>query len=111
MGLDNFWKKSFDSEEIFDLEFDPPLKLCGGLFSAHGSDSFRGKVYAEFIEEVSGFSIYRDLNNEEVHKISEKLNNYKEFKESDEISLKEFEDLKRMFKAYAESDAVLIAWY
>jgi len=111
MGLDNFWRESFDSEVCFILEFDPPLNLCGGMFSEHGSGSFRGKVYAEFIEEVSGFSLYNDLNNEEVRKISEKLNNYKDLKESDGIRELVFEDLKRMFSEYARAGAVLIAWY
>mgnify|MGYP001201622919 CR=1 FL=1 len=60
MGLDNYLKKDdtteLPSEVLEDLE---GLNLCGGMFSGNGTDgSFRGKAYAERVEQVTGVSLY-----------------------------------------------------
>ena len=54
MGLDNIWMKNKDEHGVIEGEF----KICGGVFSGHGNDSFRGKVYERFVEDVTGVSLF-----------------------------------------------------
>lgn len=116
MGLDNFWHMP-DSKD--HPQFDPPLNLCGGIFSEHGSRSFRGKVYAKFCQDIMSLNLYQDvISSEEIEKalyyldswIAENLldtstlSNY-------QLSLQEVLDLKRMFSKYSELGARLESWY
>ena len=60
MGLDNYLTKDdtteLPSEVLEDLE---GLNLCGGMMSGNGTDgSFRGKVYAAEVEQITGVSLY-----------------------------------------------------
>jgi len=110
MGLDNYWK--CDEHPTFE----PELRLCGGLCSGHGCESFRGKVYSSIIEGLTNYSLYAEkLTNEEVTEIAEILENtsFKEAKEHDdwEIEEKEYNDLVRMFRAYANIGATLTSWW
>jgi hypothetical protein len=62
MGLDTFAARSPEGdlhegdEQAFD-EVD--LQLCGGMHSG-GAGSFRGKVYVDVVERVSGVSLYEE---------------------------------------------------
>jgi len=115
MGLDNFWRKTENHEEGFDIMFDPPLQLCGGMFSGQGAGSFRGKVYYRFMRNVIGIDLYLDVNTQEKIKevalkftrteYNEDWSHYYDLTEED------YHDLHRMFVAYAEAGAVLLAWY
>lgn len=109
MGLDNFWVLP----DGIEISFEPELHLCGGMFSGNGKDSFRGKVYAGLISELTGISIYKELITEDVIKIAEILEPIKHEKIADyyNIKKKEFNDIKRMFKKYGEAGASLKAWY
>jgi hypothetical protein len=65
MGLDTFASRSADDIELQDDDLqafvDADISLCGGIFSGGGNDgSFRGKVYAELILEVTGQSLYAE---------------------------------------------------
>jgi hypothetical protein len=72
MGLDNYFKRTVPSPDT--ITFPEGLRLCGGMFSGHGSDgSFRGKVYVQFFEQNLGVSLYSELNRDEVAEIAEKL--------------------------------------
>ena len=57
MGLDCYIVHGNDRDKAFTHEDDERIKdvnLCGGMFSGGGSDgSFRGKVYAPIIQELS----------------------------------------------------------
>ena len=114
MGLDNFWQLPEGKEEPV---FKPKLRLCGGMFSSHGTGSFRGNVYNRFIEKVSGLSLYCNLSNNDVKRISIALcgslaaNEFYKYYKAEEFTEKEFEDLKRMFLTYADCGATLMAWY
>ena len=60
MGLDNYLTKDdtteLPSEVLEDLE---GLNLCAGMMSGNGTNgSFRGKVYAARVEQVTGVSLY-----------------------------------------------------
>ena len=64
MGLDNYLKTE-DGELVADcVEICAELKdlqLTGGLFSGHGDNgSFRGKVYNNYVEDVTGESLYQE---------------------------------------------------
>ena len=65
MGLDTFAAYSADNSELKEEDIrafaDADISLCGGIFSGGGNDgSFRGKVYAELILEVTGQSLYAE---------------------------------------------------
>ena len=72
MGLDTFAVVS-DKTDKTDTELNsegkPVVKgkhfagivLCGGMLSGNGAGgSFRGKVYADYIERVTGISLYQE---------------------------------------------------
>ena len=132
MGLDCFWKTSEKDEDSLSLEFEPELRLCGGLFSGHGSGSFRGKVYEDFINRVTGYSLYYSLSNEEVKEVASSLTHfvsrlesedkaerraaflkakrYLHYHEEEEV-VDQVKDLQRMFIKYSKAGASLYPWY
>jgi len=63
MGLDTFASRSSEdiklSEEDIQAFNDAEISLCGGLFSGDGG-SFRGKVYATLLLEITGESLYAE---------------------------------------------------
>lgn len=124
MGLDNFWELPPEGEEA---KFDPPLNLCGGMLSSNGEGSFRGKVYDSLIEAVTGESLYQEgIEAEIVSKMAtvlsgtdfEDLPEHFRGREGDvcsngegEVTKQEYEDLRRMFSAYANLGAGLKGWW
>lgn len=111
MGLDNFWEMP---EGKPCLKFDPPLSLCGGMFSDHGEGSFRGKVYNGFVEDMTGYSLYADeLSNTAIKEIAAALEKVAANDHLEDYGLTEEEvaDLVRMFQEYAKAGATLTAWY
>lgn len=112
MGLDSIWKMP---DGVNHPVFDPALDLCGGLFSGFGQGSFRGKVYNEFIEHVSGISLYQEeMSNADVRKVARSLATY-DSRSKDlvafEITLAEIDDLTRMFTEYGDAGATLVGWW
>lgn len=116
MGLDNFWHMP-DSKD--HPHFDPPLNLCGGMFSEHGSRSFRGKIYASFCQEIMSLNLYQDvITPEEIEKALYYLNAWMATDLCDTSTLsnygltfEEVLDLRRMFTQYSEAGAKLESWY
>ena len=112
MGLDNIWTDA-DPEPVFD----PELRLCGGMFSAHGQGSFRGKVYADLLYKTLGVDLYKNLDNAEVRRIADLLEGVDEehwsleYTEDWAWSGAALKDFRRMFRAYADAGARLVAWY
>jgi hypothetical protein len=116
MGLDNIWMKSKDEHGVIEGEF----KVCGGIFSGNGNDSFRGKVYARFVEDITGISLYGytpdtdEISNEVVRDMADGLEATEwrdSYIENYDIEEEEFKDLVRMFRLHAEAGHYLIAWY
>jgi hypothetical protein len=116
MGLDSIWALRPEHEREVEAEhpvFDPPLRLCGGLCSNYGHISFRGGYYSWFIEDVSGVSLYQTrVPNEGIRRIAEALERYTPTPEDLEaFTQEELNDLKRMFRAYADAGAWLAGWW
>ena len=115
MGLDNIWKKSKDEDGVIEGEF----KLCGGIFSGNGNDSFRGKVYARLVEDITGVSLYGDpetyeIPNETVKQMAVDLEETEwrdSYIQNYDIEEEEFKDLVKMFKLHADAGHYLLAWY
>jgi hypothetical protein len=114
MGLDNIWKKNKDENGFVEGEF----KICGGVFSGHGNDSFRGKVYARLVEDVTGVSLYGDpetfeISNETVMQMADDLEATEwrdSYIQNYDIEEQEFKDLVRMFRLHADAGHYLLAW-
>jgi hypothetical protein len=103
MGLDNYWKKN--AEEYGEIEGE--FKVCGGILSGNGNDSFRGKVYHRLVEDITGEDLYQDvIENDTIKEMAESLESatynpqYNEFYYIDE---EEFRDLVKMFRLHADA--------
>ena len=115
MGLDNFWKKSKDEAGVIEGEF----KVCGGMFSGCGNESFRGKIYDRFVEDVTGVSLFGDpetceISNETVKQMADDLvaTEWRDsYIQNYDIQEEEFRDLVRMFRLHADAGHYLLAWY
>lgn len=125
MGLDNYWTPNgseWDSEPAIKLDFNPPLQLGsdGDLFE---DGWFRGKRYYRLVRAVTGMDLHTDIiYNHEIHEMAKQLEetSYEEAMElyeppalsqRTEYSRREYNDLCRMFRAYADAGAQLEAWY
>jgi hypothetical protein len=115
MGLDNYWKKS--KEEAGTIEGD--FKICCGIFSGSGNESFRGKVYHRLVEDITGVSLYGDpetceIPNETVKQMANDLEETEwrdSYIQNYDIEEEEFKDLVKMFKLHADAGHYLVAWY
>lgn len=115
MGLDNYWMKSKDEAGVIEGEF----KVCGGMYSDNGNDSFRGKVYHRFVEDVTEVSLYGDpetgeIPNETVKQMADDLETT-EWRDSYiinyDIEEEEFKDLVKMFRLHADAGHFLVSSY
>jgi hypothetical protein len=116
MGLDSFWKMPKGKRQP---RFKPGLHLVGGMFSGSGNGSFRGKIYADLIDHVTGVSIYQEeIPNEMVRKMADKLQafdmsseSWKEWQAYEDQDIQHWHDLVRMFRVYADAGALLHGWW
>lgn len=115
MGLDSFWEPSLRADGSECKEPKIKVNLCGGMFSGNGSGSFRGKVYDDVVAGITGTSLYEErIKNPGVRDMASALEaaTYKEAKSYDkDITKQEWEDLVKMFKAYAEAGYNLCGWW
>ena len=121
MGLDNYFCK--DAIIIEEIEW-PDTHLCGGLLSG-GFGSFRGKVYDDYVEKITGKSLYEDsIDTNSVREMGRKLRDHVQQLEHDlvsddeeihigtfNITMKEAKDLATLFEFAASHEMELIAWY
>lgn len=113
MGLDNYFENTDPSAP--PMGFEP--RLCGGMFSEHGKTSFRGKVYSEFVEFVTGETLYQDcIDNATLKDMAIKLRNfYNEYPNSvvGDFSIKSDEllDLVRVFEYHGLHGSELRGWW
>jgi hypothetical protein len=115
MGLDNYWKKSKEEAGTIDGDF----KICCGIFSGSGNESFRGKVYARLVEDITGVSLYGDpetceISSETVKQMAIDLEETEwrdSYIQNYDIEEDEFKDLVKMFRLHADAGHYLVAWY
>lgn len=115
MGLDNIWMKDKDVNGVVEGDF----QICGGIFSGNGNDSFRGKVYSRFVQDVTGVSLYGDeetcqIDNDTIKQMADDLQATEwrdSYIENYDIEEEEFKDLVRMFRLHADAGHYLVAWY
>ena len=122
MGLDSFASRApgdvtltEEDERAFD---EAGLKLCGGIYSGAES-SFRGKVYAEAVERVSGVNLYQEwIPPETVLAMAKAFEGCDpEAVERDlageprETTASEIGDLRKFFGICAERGLGLIGWW
>ena len=116
MGLDNLWKKN-DNE---DARVEGDFKIYGGMFSDNGNTSFRGKVYARLVEDITGISLYGytnesdEISNEIVKDMADALEETEwqdSFVENYDIEEQEFKDLAKMFRLHGDAGHYLVAFY
>jgi hypothetical protein len=115
MGLDSFWQETEPSAPKLEN-----VSLCGGMFSVVDGDSFRGKVYANLIERVTGVSLYQQrIENAQVQEMAQKLreflNEHQDRLVYDECQRcfgpDEVKNLVLMFEHHAQYGSVLLGWW
>ena len=122
MGLDSYWYHDewTDEDGNVDAEQVPypkDISLIGGMLSGHGDGSFRGKSYNTFIENVTGVSLYQhEIDSETVMRMAEELERASWEDVQDRVGAaprdeEEFEDLRTMFRFYADRGAILCGWW
>ena len=120
MGLDTFAAHTPDdialTEEDLAAFREANISLCGGIFSGGGSDgSFRGKVYAEHILDITGESLYAEWISPEIVKaMYQALVDYESMRAPDEeffdTGEKAHADLVKFFKVCSERGLGLVGW-
>jgi hypothetical protein len=137
VGLDNIWVLPEGVEH--PVITTGRAYISGGMMSGPGDSgqctSFRGKVYAEFIQTLSGHSLYEDeLDDSAIGEIADSLEEFQasikplsgrelyeflasRFEETIdsyqiEDCLETLDDLSTMFRKYSEIEgASLKSWY
>ena len=124
MELDNYFVIDKPLGDTNDPRLVFTNSLMGGVFSGRRSDgSFRGKVYADFIENVTGgeHSLYSDRSEPEA--ISEMLEGIKAWLSKNkgkpskdicggyDVSRNEIMSLKVLFEVAVKHNASLTSWY
>ena len=116
MGLDSY---AVMQKNMPDSYFDGIGELCGGMLSAGTGSSFRGKIYNDFIEEVTGHSLYEELDNYKCGKIADcikvflKENPDKEwdYGKAYTVTREEAITLEKWFRIVHDNDGSYHAWY
>jgi hypothetical protein len=119
MGLDNYAARSLGDIELSEQDRkafqDANIELCGGLFSGNDG-SFRGKVYANYVLEVTGESLYEPwLPPETLRKMYDAMVAYQRTPEQDADVMVptafEHVELCKFFKVCFERGLGLVGWY
>lgn len=90
------------------------INLIGGMMSGNGDNSFRGKVYNDLIEEITGQSLYEEyIPPETVSEMADRLSeiNSKGFEKYDKnLDFEDIEDLIKFFGVCKEKELGLYNW-
>lgn len=117
MGLDTYAMKLVP----MDGTLFPKNNLCGGMFSGGGS-SFRGKVYNEWVEFVTGVSLYQEtISSEVVHEMHQAMvkfietpGSWEQFTKSGNgygITEEETKQLTAWFGVVVEQNGIIQGWW
>jgi len=121
MGIDTFASRSPEdivlTEEDLSAFRDANIQLCGGVFSGDGSDgSFRGKVYAMMIMDITEQSLVQEwIPPETVREMYSAFANCDPQQVFDEYGWTrgtpdELLDLRKFFKVCSDRGLGLINW-
>jgi hypothetical protein len=97
-------------------ELFPDNRLCGGMFSG-GGNSFRGKVYADYVEWVTDVSLYEELIDADLVKVmAEQLSavtedKFNQFDNEWGITYDEAKDLAKWFSVVADEGGSVVGWW
>lgn len=97
-------------------ELFPNNRLCGGMFSG-GGNSFRGKVYADYVEWVTDVSLYEEIIDADLVKVmAEQLSavtedKFNEFDNEWGITYDEAKDLAKWFSVVADEGGSIVGWW
>jgi len=109
MGLDNYWMKN--KEELGTIEGE--FKVWGGALSDNGNDSFRGKIYAGMVKEITGKNLYdEEISNDVCKDIASKLEAFDFYQITEnnyDISEEEYNSFVQMFKLHSEAGHYLVS--
>jgi hypothetical protein len=117
MGLDTYASRS--PEDIYLTEEDQKafaeanIELCGGIYSGGGNDgSFRGKVYATAILEITGQGLYQEwIPPGTVREMYAALQACDPQEDTwDRVTPQEILELRKFFKVCSERGLGLIDW-
>ncbi len=119
MGLDTF--VDTNDEKILNEFNNANLKLCGGLFSSNGQGSFRGKVYDDIVQDITGVTLYREqigvdtlyvMRNKmvEFQNKTPKREFYKYLRDHF-ITKREYDDLIIFFTICIRNNVGIVAWF
>ena len=112
-GHHKYTKEGYNNipDELF-----PDNKLCGGMFSG-GGNSFRGKVYANYVEWVTNVSLYEEIIDADLVKVmAEELSavtedKFNEFDNEWGITYDEAKDLAKWFSVVADEGGSVVGWW
>jgi len=130
MGLDTFaaygkdhhrYDPNPEASNLLPNFLFPDNKLCGGMFSG-GGNSFRGKVYADWVDFCTGVSLYEEeISSDVVAEMYEDMyrltnpDNFAEFCNEGfntyNISFEETQDLLEWFKVVKDEGATIVGWW
>jgi hypothetical protein len=130
MGLDTYaaygkdhhkFNNDPEASNLVPDELFPNNKLCGGMFSG-GGNSFRGKVYANWVDFCTGVSLYEEeIPADVVAEMYEDMyrltnpDNFAQF--CDEgfntygNSFEEVQDLLKWFEVVKDEGATIVGWW
>jgi len=131
MGLDTYaaygkdhhkFNNDPEASNLVPDELFSKNNLCGGLFSG-GGNSFRGKVYNDWVEYCTGVSLYEEEIPadvvEQMYKALSNLTNpviFAEFNNSGcndtyQIDFEHAQDILEWFKVVKDEGASIIGWW
>jgi hypothetical protein len=92
----------------------PDNNLCGGMFSGSGA-SFRGKRYNDYVEWVTGVSLYTELITSDIVKdmyISLKNADFRQYRcDNWGITKEETKQLTEWFRVVSEENGSIAGWW
>jgi hypothetical protein len=115
MGLDTYALNSTATDSLPDQLFThiEPC-LIGGMFSGNGGGaSFRGKCYSEYVESVTGVSLYQEeIPTDTVKMMADKLESAsKEIPQYGDPTFQEKKALAQWFRVVANENGTVGGWW
>lgn len=113
MGLDNFWvKKDQSLVQLSDMQNVP--YACASMLT-NGVTSFRGKIYAKMVMDLTKVDLYQDrIDNETITEMSNILNHTdwsQDIQDKYNLSEQDYYNFVEMVNAHAIAGHELTSWW